>query len=162
MVLLALLEVQLSHPWLDLSLLLGFTTCLLTFTRSLCLFIHVKLSQFPAAASLWSLLLSCSPSALFYFAFTPVRIVNTSVITGVNCRYAILLITANWLVSDFALDCMNSPGSEQLVFVFMNHVYIIPEELKVVQCVLFLCCYCGSLCCESLSSRMHWLSSSSA
>lgn len=66
---------------------------------------------------------------LFFFAFTPVRIVNTSVITGVNCRYALLLITANWLVSDFSLDCMNFPGSEQLFFLFMNHVHIIPEEL---------------------------------
>lgn len=65
----------------------------------------------------------------FFFAFTPVRIVNTSVITGVNCRYAILLITANWLVSDFSLDCINFPGSEQLFFLFMNHVHIIPEEL---------------------------------
>lgn len=148
MVFLALLEVQLSHPWLDLSLLLGFTTCWLTFTRSPCLCIHVKLSQFPRAASLWSLSLSCFPSALFYFAFTPIPIVNTSVITGVNCRYAILLITANWLVSDFALDCMNSPGSEQLVFVFMNHVCIIPEELKVVQRMLFFNHYCGSLCYE--------------
>lgn len=148
MVFLALLEVQLSHPWLDLSLLLGFTTCWLTFTRSPCLCIHVKLSQFPRAASLWNLSLSCSPSALFYFAFTPIPIVNTSVITGVNCRYAILLITANWLVSDFALDCMNSPGSEQLVFVFMNHVCVIPEELKVVQCMLFFNHYCGSLCYE--------------
>lgn len=47
------------------------------------------------------------PSAFFFLALSPVRIVNTSVITGVNCRYAILLITANWLVSDFSLDSMN-------------------------------------------------------
>lgn len=128
MVFLALLEVQLSHPWLDRSLLFGFTTCLLTFTRSPCLCIHAKLSLFPTAASFWSLCFSFSFCS-FFFAFTPVRIVNTSVITGVNCRYAILLITANWLVSDFSLDCMNFPGSEQLFFLFMNHVHIIPEEL---------------------------------
>lgn len=160
MVFLALLEVQLSHPWLDLCLLLGFTTCLLTFTRSPCLCIHVKLSQFPTAAALWSLSLSCSPSALFYFAFHPIRIVNTSVITGVNCRYAILLITANWLVSDFALDWMNSPGSEQLVFVFIKHMYIIPEELKVVQCtLLFLLLLWVTVL---WVFKQHWLSNCSA
>lgn len=105
------------------------------------------MSQFPTSSSRppKSLFLVL-PLLFFYFAFSSVRIVNTSVITGVNCRYAILPITANWLVTDFAADCVNSPGSEQRVFVFMTHLQIIPEELKVVQCVLFFHHYCGSLC----------------
>lgn len=99
-------------------------------------YIHVILSQFPSASRSHSV--SCSSSSSL-FCFPPVLIVNTSLITGDNCSHTIVLITANWLLSHFSIDCISFPFTVQLFFFFLVKPYV--NMPKTDNCIVHVFAY---------------------